>query len=106
MALALVLCCEAEKDLLGVPVEERGKVCVDVKLELDKVLDVAVHVPLRLSLDAVGTVRGAPGQIGRRRGEDSGACEDVKSEQDELGCGLTLVKNAPRRGLMVCGLGS
>lgn len=53
MPLAIVLRCETEKDLFCVPVEERGEISVDVELELDKVLDVSVHVPLCLTLYAV-----------------------------------------------------
>lgn len=45
VSLRVVRGCEADKDLLGVPVEQRRKVGVDIEIDFDKVLDVAVHVP-------------------------------------------------------------
>lgn len=41
----IILSSEANKDLFCVPVKERTEVCIDVEVDLDEVLNVAVHVP-------------------------------------------------------------
>lgn len=38
---------QADKDLLGIPVKQGRKVGIDVERDLDKVLDVSVHMPRR-----------------------------------------------------------
>jgi hypothetical protein len=43
---------EAQEDLLGVPIEQRRKVCVHVECDLREVLDTIIHVPFEATLDA------------------------------------------------------
>ena len=41
----IILGSEANKDLLCVPVKEWTEVCVDIKVDLNEVLNVAIHMP-------------------------------------------------------------
>ena len=76
---------DGDEDLFCVPVEEGSKVCVDGEGGLDKVLDVAVHVPGCLGADDLELVdaelaRGRVARVGSEvdeedEDEDDGGCE-------------------------------
>lgn len=45
----IVASAETDKDLLGIPAEQRRKVGIDVEIHLDKVLNASIHMPRRLA---------------------------------------------------------
>lgn len=41
----IILADQTDKDLLGVPVKERTEIRINVEVDLDKVLNVSIHMP-------------------------------------------------------------
>ncbi len=108
--LRVVFSGQTDKDLLCIPIEKRREIGIDIKVDLDKILNVSIHMPSRfppddfqlVDNDSAGRfVRGEMGDVDKGyEEEDDGGCQSgngVEPREGAMHCAYTSLRGDAKR---------